>query len=303
MSLPTPNIAHLTEDDYEHIYEPAEDSFILLDALEIDAERIRRSKPAICVEVGAGSGIASAFLSNLLGRDQSLIISTDINPYACKATLRTATANDVSVRGLGSDPILDFYLPWSNPKPQRIFRWAPKLEIIEMEWDLNPCQESTVAHRLPKKNLRSQHMHRLRIKIDLMIFNPPYVPTDLQELNETQSERDIGGAWAGGSDGMEVTNILLRQLPNLLSPGGTLYLVAVAQNKPAQIIHEMKQLGLQAEEVPHETEFAANVSPAGSSSKSPASLTFCESADKNAAQQRDHSPLRFDTWYAGRERR
>ncbi|OCF33167.1 hypothetical protein I316_05212 [Kwoniella heveanensis BCC8398] len=92
----------------------------------------------IVTYIRAGSGIASAFLSNLLGRDQSLIISTDINPYACKATLRTATANDVSVRGLGSDPILDFYLPWPIPKPQRIFRWAPKLEIIEMELEREP---------------------------------------------------------------------------------------------------------------------------------------------------------------------
>ncbi|WVF66301.1 hypothetical protein IAT40_001041 [Kwoniella sp. CBS 6097] len=200
MSLPTPNIAHLTEDDYEHIYEPAEDSFILLDALEIDAESIRRSNPLICVEVGAGSGIASAFLANLIGRDKTLILSTDINPYACNATIRTASANDMT---------------------------------------LNPI----------RCNLVTPLSARLRNNIDIMLFNPPYVPTDLQELNATQSERDIGGAWAGGSDGMQVTNILLRQLPDLLSSGGRLYLVAVAQNKPAQIIEEMSQIGLRAEEV------------------------------------------------------
>ncbi|WVQ93922.1 hypothetical protein IAU59_001000 [Kwoniella sp. CBS 9459] len=200
MSLPTPNIAHLTDDDYEHIYEPAEDSFILLDALEIDAEDIRSFTPTVCVEIGAGSGIASAFLSNLIGRDESLVLSTDINPYACKATLRTAGANNMT---------------------------------------LNPI----------RCNLVTPLSARLRNNIDIMVFNPPYVPTDLQELNATQSERDIGGAWAGGSDGMEVTNILLRQLPDLLSSGGKLYLVAVAQNKPGQIIQDMQQIGLLAEEV------------------------------------------------------
>lgn len=32
-------------------------------------------------------------------------------------------------------------------------------------------------------------------------------------LQMTQESRDIGGAWAGGADGMAITNILLQQLP------------------------------------------------------------------------------------------
>lgn len=65
MSLPTPYIGHLTEEDYEHVYEPAgerdqsrplligpEDSFILLDALEADAIPLRASQPSLCVEIG-----------------------------------------------------------------------------------------------------------------------------------------------------------------------------------------------------------------------------------------------------------
>jgi hypothetical protein len=50
--LPTPQIGHLTSDDYEHIYEPAEDSFIFLDALEEDADDLRQLQPDVCVEIG-----------------------------------------------------------------------------------------------------------------------------------------------------------------------------------------------------------------------------------------------------------
>ena len=56
----------------------------------------------------------------------------------------------------------------------------------------------------------------LRLKasggVDVLLFNPPYVPTDLEEADEAQEGRDIEGAWAGGADGMQVTERVLRSL-------------------------------------------------------------------------------------------
>jgi release factor glutamine methyltransferase len=53
---------------------------------------------------------------------------------------------------------------------------------------------------------------RLFRSIDVLIFNPPYVPTEEEEALDAQAEGDIAGAWAGGFDGMAVTNRLLDDL-------------------------------------------------------------------------------------------
>lgn len=40
---PTPSLAHLTRLQRERVYDPAEDSFLLLDALEADRDELRKS--------------------------------------------------------------------------------------------------------------------------------------------------------------------------------------------------------------------------------------------------------------------
>ena len=49
---PTPDLSHLTQEDFKHVYDPAEDTFILLDALEADAPRLVNFQPFICLEIG-----------------------------------------------------------------------------------------------------------------------------------------------------------------------------------------------------------------------------------------------------------
>lgn len=48
--------------------------------------------------------------------------------------------------------------------------------------------------------------------MDLLVFNPPYVPTYDEEAYDAQSGAAISSSWAGGKDGMRVTDILLDQL-------------------------------------------------------------------------------------------
>ena len=94
--IKSPDLSHLGADDFEDVYEPAEDSFLMLDALEQDVDSIRSLKPSLCLEIGAGSGILSAGLASIL-RESCHFLATDVNPKACSAAHRTATKNGVHV--------------------------------------------------------------------------------------------------------------------------------------------------------------------------------------------------------------
>lgn len=205
--IPTPDVGHVTRLPYlNHVYEPAEDTFALLDALEQDADIIRNQDPRLVVEIGCGSGCVSAFMANILKSQtdhtsSAAFLCTDINPIALDATLETARRNDL----------------------------GENISVIQM-------------------NSLNGLMQRCKGNIDVLLFNPPYVPTFEEEEQMAQMKASIEGSWAGGSLGRRLLDELLPQLPHILSPnGGRFYFVAIKQNQPDQLVEQLSSYGLTAD--------------------------------------------------------
>ena len=91
--LPTPDYSHFKTEDYENFYEPAEDTFLFLDALEKEINYLNGIQPLFAVEIGSGSGLVINFLAKNLHNKNTYFIATDLNMNACLATFKTSLQN------------------------------------------------------------------------------------------------------------------------------------------------------------------------------------------------------------------
>lgn len=65
----------------------------------------------------------------------------------------------------------------------------------------------------------------LRGQVDVLVSNPPYLPTsDLELLPPEVAQHDPHAALFGGADGHELVDALIHAAPGWLAPGGTLLL-------------------------------------------------------------------------------
>ena len=88
-----PSLDHASFSDWDAVYEPSEDTFLLLDGLFAERAALRDLAPRTVAEIGPGSGVVSAYVSRLLAAQRPWQVCVDLNPKACDLTARTAKAN------------------------------------------------------------------------------------------------------------------------------------------------------------------------------------------------------------------
>lgn len=229
ISAVLPNLDHFEYTDYSHFYEPAEDTYLLCDALleecdELHAIKKESGEPLICLEIGCGSGCVITYLGIILKDIHPLLCATDINIEAARATMKTSRANNVIV-----DVIQTNFVSGTN--------------LLSSD----QCLSSSSSASSSTNNINGNIIAKK--SLDVLIFNPPYVPTPNDEImpvtlatSETPGLNFIANAWAGGEDGRVVIDQFLPLLPELLANNLTsrCYLVLVDENKPQQIARHLK---------------------------------------------------------------
>lgn len=186
-------LVKLTDEERETVYEPREDSHLLIDALEADLEMLGAIKPKICLEIGSGSGIIITALAMALKKHNVHCIAIDINPDACRVTRGTSLTNSVNV------------------------------DVLQM--NLLDCIQ-------------------IKYTFDIILFNPPYVVTEDEELLD---DRLVSKTWAGGKNGRQVMEQVFPTIPKILSDTGLFYLVVIKENDPEYIISVFRKLNMSGE--------------------------------------------------------
>ena len=171
------------ETETDLVYEPAEDTFLLLRAA---LEEVRPADSVL--EMGCGRGLISRELTSKARR----VLATDINPHA--------------------------------------LRMARKMGIETVRADL---------------------FWGIKARFDLILFNPPYLPTGPQDRREGW----LNLAFDGGVSGRETINPFLEDLRDHLAPGGRAFLLVSTLSGLSEIEEKAKNEGLEAMVVAREKHF------------------------------------------------
>jgi release factor glutamine methyltransferase len=180
-------LEHSTHHDHkihlaDAVYEPAEDSYLLIDtALNEIAGSNQRLR---IIEIGTGSGIVTAAM--MRDAPEHRYAATDISP---------------------------------------------------------PAVACAKANRVPV--VRADLFSGIRGRFDLIVFNPPYLPTAPDERVDGWLDR----AWNGGDDGRAVINRFLEHAPAFLADSGSILLLLSSLTGIDAVRERMASVGLVVREV------------------------------------------------------
>jgi release factor glutamine methyltransferase len=150
---------------HPEVYEPSEDTFLMLDTVNV------KQKDKV-LEIGTGCGVIALFCAQK-GAD---VICSDINPHAVELTKKNYDVNREMIKG-------SFKV-----------RKGDLFTVVEKDE-----------------------------KFDVIIFNPPYLPTTQDELVGGSGWFDV--ATNGGVDGLSITKRFIDNVKKFLCEKGRAYIV------------------------------------------------------------------------------
>ncbi len=157
---------------YTHpqVYEPAEDTFLLLDAVHVE-------KNDSVFEIGTGTGIIALSCA----QKGAKVVCSDINPYAISLVEKNIMQNKDVLNGAIEARLGNLYNVLASDE-----------------------------------------------QFDILLFNPPYLPTGLDERLDNGGWFDI--SVDGGQTGLEITKVFLKGISKHLRPNGKGYFVFSTQS-------------------------------------------------------------------------
>jgi release factor glutamine methyltransferase len=160
----------------ENVYEPAEDSFLFAENLDVkENEHV--------LDIGSGTGI----LGVVAAKKAKKVVIVDINPYAVHCSKENAILN--GVYGNMAFILGSLFTPFND-----------------------------------------------RAKFDVILFNAPYLPTELDEEVSL-----LASAWQGGRTGRDLIDRFIIDVSCYLNPQGRVLLI---QSNLAGLEETVKQFAL-----------------------------------------------------------
>ena len=219
MTAVLPTLDHLTLEDFTNVYEPSEDTFLICDALEIDRVYFRQLFAA-----KASCGDQNPRLQILeIGTGSGCVITFMAQLCLQESIPMHCVGTDINLHAI------------KTSRSTMIENSIPDQDMSLIQCDLVP------------DFLQDQN------SVDILLFNPPYVPTPKEEVGKD----NIMASWAGGINGREVIDRVIPLLDGLLANvyentglvkmSPRVYMVLVDENKPDELSFLLSEQGFKTQ--------------------------------------------------------